>query len=544
MKLTRQWSSEEQRRDDDEQETTEKRRAIKKAQQTTTLARKLIEATDTIKTESIVEVQDDNRASASTFERIGEAASIPIQKIAIPSFLSYVGYIASLDTQKTPSTQPPVSDIVPILSETRQHYKSISPKYAALLIMLLCIVIFQAFNSGQAQFVGPQGWAYVLGGPTVANNANILKDIGKQPIKAGAKAQQGRVLTPREYVDLIIQNMTLDQKLGQMMIVQFTGAAYSLELSTMVKQYNVGSVLIFTSNGNITDKEQLKGLVRQMQGESPIPLAVAIDQEGGTVDRLITLDGARPSEASIGATGDPMVAQQAGLKDEHDLTSYGINLNLAPVVDVTNVYNAQLDQRTYGNNADIVTKMAGAYLTGLQKSGKVVGTLKHFPGLGDVGVDPHTGVPRLTRSLADLEQIDWTPYRALIQQGNTVHAVMVTHELVDAVDGNMPSSLSYNVVTGILRKDLGFQGVIMTDSLTMEGIQAYYTQGQAAAVAVEAGDDLLMGASTPTEVASMLQGIKQAMSDGKISQQRINDSVRRILLMKYQMGLLHPAQGS
>jgi beta-N-acetylhexosaminidase len=115
---------------------------------------------------------------------------------------------------------------------------------------------------------------------------------------------------------------------------------------------------------------------------------------------------------------------------------------------------------------------------------------------------------------------------------------MVTHEIVHAIDSSIPSSLSYKVVTGILRKELGFQGVIMTDSLTMEGITAYYTEAQAAAVAVEAGSDVLMGPLTPADVASMILGIKQAIDSGEISQQRIDDSVRRILMLKYQMGLL------
>jgi beta-N-acetylhexosaminidase len=115
---------------------------------------------------------------------------------------------------------------------------------------------------------------------------------------------------------------------------------------------------------------------------------------------------------------------------------------------------------------------------------------------------------------------------------------MVTHEIVAALHDTKPSSLSYDLVTGILRQELGFQGVIVTDSLTMEGIAAYYTEGQAASLAIEAGADLLMGASTPSTLASMIEGIKQAMSAGQISQQRIDDSVRRILMMKYEMGLL------
>jgi len=480
MKLTDYQSSEEQWRNGDEQQTV----AQKQARQTNSPARKLIEATDTVKIARIVE------------------------------------------------------PLLPPQHKLQPSTTYITRKYALVLIGLLSIIVFQALNSGPSQFAGAQGWAYVLGGPTGGGDSNLLNGVGKQSTKAGTTGQSTHKLTPTEYVNLVVQKMSLDQKLGQMMIVQFVGSEYSLELSTMVKQYNVGSVLIFAANQNIVSKDQLKGLIQQMQVDSPIPLAVAIDQEGGYVDRLASLDGKRPAESEIGATGDPTVAQQAGLQDAQDLSYYGINLNLAPVVDVTNVYNPQLDHRTYGNTADLVTKMAGAYLGGLQQSGKVVGTLKHFPGLGDVTVDPHVGVPELARSKSSLEQIDWAPYRNLIQQGNTVHAIMVTHEIVDALDTTKPSSLSYKVVTGILRDELGFQGVIMTDSLTMEGIAAYYNEAQAAALSVEAGSDLLMGASTPQVLASMIQGIKQAMNDGQISQQRIDDSVRRILLMKYQMGLL------
>jgi beta-N-acetylhexosaminidase len=404
------------------------------------------------------------------------------------------------------------------------------------------IVVLNAANAGYAQFIGPQGWAFVIWGPANTNDSNPLAIIKKElnhnhSLTPGATAQPTPPLTPQQFINLVVQHMTLDQKLGQMMIVQFVGPTYSLDISTMISQYHVGAVLLFTVNNNIVDKAQLKELIQQMQSNSSIPLVVAIDQEGGTVDRLKSLDGPRPPAAEIGATNDPGKAMAAGIQDAQDLASYGFNLNLAPVVDVTNVYNPQLYDRTYSNNAAQVTKMAQAYLQGLQQSGKVLGTIKHFPGLGDVGVDPHSGVPNLYRSKSDLEAIDWAPYRALIQQGN-VHAIMVTHEIVHSIDSSLPSSLSYKVVTGILRNDLGFQGVIMTDSLTMEGITAYYPEDQAAAVAVEAGSDLLMGATTPSDVASMIEGIKQAMASGAISQQRIDDSVRRILMLKYQMGLL------
>ena len=445
-----------------------------------------------------------------------------------------------IDTMRLPAqAEIGVTQETPTIPLKTKQRPGITRGKATLYIALLLIVVLNTLNMSYAHFIGPQGWAFVIGGP-VTGNDNPLAIIKKElhhDLTPGATVQATPQLTPQQYINLIVQNMTLDQKLGQMMIVQFVGPNYSLDISTMISQYHVGAVLLFTANNNISDKAQLKGLIQQMQSNISIPMIVAIDQEGGTVDRLKTLDGPRSAAADIGATNDPGKAKAAGIQDAQDLASYGFNLNLAPVVDVTNVYNPQLYDRTYGNNAALVTKMAQAYLQGLQQSGKVSGTLKHFPGLGDVGVDPHSGMPDLYRSKSDLEAIDWVPYQTLIQQGN-VRAIMVTHEIVHAIDSSIPSSLSSKVVTGILRNELGFQGVIMTDSLTMEGITAYYTEDQAAAVAVEAGSDLLMGASTPADVASMIQGIKQAIDSGTISQQRIDDSVRRVLMLKYQMGLL------
>jgi len=429
------------------------------------------------------------------------------------------------------------SSMLPI---DRPQKVSLSRGRAILLAAFLLVVIINATTMGSGQFIGAQGWAYILSG-SVSSNPDLLKNVAYQfhhTPAPGATAQPTQQLTPQEYINAIIQNMTLDQKLGQMMIVQFVGPDYGLDLSTMINQYNVGAVLLFTVNNNIQSKNQLRNVTAQMQKNSAIPLVIAIDQEGGTVDRLASLDGPHPSATSIGATNDPNKAMKQGIEDAQDLSSYGFNLNLAPVVDVNNIYNDQLNLRTFGKNPTIVTQMAGAYLHGLQQSGRVLGALKHFPGLGDVANDPHISVPRLTRSLSQLESIDWAPYRSLIQQGN-VHVVLVTHEIVTAVDNSEPSSLSYKLVTGILRNQLGFQGVIMTDSLTMEGITAFDSPAQAAALAIEAGSDLLMGATSPNEVAAMINGIKQAINAGQISQQRINDSVYRILMLKYQMGLLH-----
>jgi beta-N-acetylhexosaminidase len=401
---------------------------------------------------------------------------------------------------------------------------------AFLLIVLLCMILLQALQQGSQQIFGSQGWAYVLGG-SIAPARNLLGDVGNQ-------LHGKTTITPERYIDTIIQNMTLDQKLGQMMLVQFVGSDFSLDLNTMISQYHVGSVLLLAGNHNIVSKGQLTSLTQQIQRSSSLPMMISLDQEGGLVDRLADLDGPRPSAAQIAATGDPTQVITAGKRDAQDLSQYGINLQLAPVVDVgTPSSLLQQQERTFGQNADAVTKMAGAYLQGLQQSGKVLGTLKHFPGLGSSTEDPHQGLPHLNHTQAQLDQIDWAPYRNLINQG-LVHAIMVMHEVVTAFDTTTPASLSSKLVTGVLRNQMGFQGVVMTDSLTMEGLSAYYSAKQAAILAVEAGSDIIMGADTPSTVAAIVQGIKEVISAGEVNQQRIDQSVSRILMMKYQMGLL------
>ena len=471
------------------------------------------------------------RHEARADERRAQSELIETQKIPASDRPRPVGQapLAELPTTPLPATPPPPA--------RPGQGKGLTRGRALFLALLLIILIINATATGFGQFFGPQGWGSVFNGSS-GTNQNLLNQLRQQlqhTPTPGPKGQQTPIpLTPEQIVDKLLANMTLQQKLGQMLMVRFNSLTYSPQLNVMITQYHVGSVIEY--QGNIESKAQLTSLNAQIQHNGDLPMIISIDQEGGTVDRLINLDGPQPSASSIGATNNPNVAYQQGIKDAQYLASYGFNLNLAPVVDVNNVYNPQLYGRTYGTNPTIVTTMAAAYLNGLQHTGKVLGSIKHFPGLGDTSTDPHYGLPYLTRSLDSLNAVDWVPYKNLISKGN-VYAVMVTHEIVKALDPSVPSSLSPKVIS-ILRNQLGFQGVIITDGLTMQGITDYYTLGQAAVMAVEAGDDLLMDPGSPNEVAQMIDGLTRAIQSGQISQQRIDDSVRRILLLKYQMGLL------
>lgn len=461
-------------------------------------------------------------------------------------------YIEQLETQRVPSTSFRFTQPGSVhRAYSAQHPPSILQRTkmtqgkAVLLMLLLAVVVMHTLTLGPTQFLNTQGWSYALyGNPNSTANAAALQNYLKQhplpsPAKNGAKGTTSASVN--RAIDQIVSKMSLDQKIGQMMMVQFVGTNVSPDMSTMLDQYHVGAVLLSNGNQNMSSASQLQTLTQQLQQDSPaIPLIIATDQEGGNVNRLSDIYGPRDSATTIGEKNDPNAAKAAGINDAQDLAAGGINMNLAPVVDVDNLDASMIHQedRSFGGDAATVTTMAGAYLRGLQQSGKVVGVIKHFPGLGDVSGNAHTDVTTLTRSRADLEAIDWAPYRSLINQGG-VNAIMVTHDIVPAIDPqSLPSSLSKTVIQTILRDDLHFTGVAITDSLTMQGIANLYALGPASAMAVEAGEDMLMGAADTTGLQTMIDGIKQAISSGNITQAQLDISVHRILLLKYQMGLL------
>ncbi|HEY1350322.1 MAG TPA: glycoside hydrolase family 3 N-terminal domain-containing protein [Ktedonobacteraceae bacterium] len=436
----------------------------------------------------------------------------------------------------TPLAQAPTTPLPALAPGRAQGGQGLTRGRAALLALLLLILIMNVSATGFGQFFGPQGWGAVF---NTAGNTNqrllnqLRQELQQTPTPGVAGQPTSPALAPNQIVDRLLAHMTLAQKLGQMLMIRFNSLNYSPLLDAMVTHYHVGAVIEY--QGNIESQAQLSSLNAQIQHNGDLPMIISIDQEGGTVDRLRNLDGPQPSASTLGATNDPQMAYQQGLKDAQNLAAYGFNLNLAPVVDVNNIYNAQLYARTFSTKPAMVTALAGAYLSGLQHSGKVLGSIKHFPGLGDTSTDPHYGLPYLARSLESLNAVDWAPYKSLIARGN-IYAVMVTHEIVRALDPQTPSSLSPRVIS-ILRHQLGFQGVIITDGLTMRGITNSYTLGQAAVLAVQAGDDLLMDPGSPNEVAQMIGSLTQALQTGALSQQRIDDAVRRILLLKYEMGL-------
>ncbi len=339
-----------------------------------------------------------------------------------------------------------------------------------------------------------------------------------------------------------IDQMPLDDALGQMIQVQFVGPNLGPELTippdwqAELQRVHVGSVILYWYN--IQSISQLKALTSSLQSKAiapNIPLIISTDEEGGEVDYLDRLYGSGPTEASLGASGDPQKAYNWGLLDAQHMQAVGINADLAPVVDIKTVPDPSISQRMYGSDPTLVTNMASAFIDGLH-SQNIMDTLKHWPGIGWASVDAHKALPVSNRSRADLDRLDFAPYKALLASGR-VDMIMPTHVLLTSIDPTMPASLSPIIINGILRQQLGYQGVLITDALYMGAISAKYSMAEAAVLAVIAGNDILSSFYNPAGVEQVLAALHHAIDTGRITRDRINQSVKRILLLKMKYGL-------
>jgi beta-N-acetylhexosaminidase len=375
---------------------------------------------------------------------------------------------------------------------------------------------------------------------TIANHAPAAHPVS--PKSDAVSIPSEAVLRARlAKVNHILQGMSLDQKLGQLVVVEYMGNSYQASgLQEMVSQQGVGGFMYQQSNHNFDAPDNVaanvKAISDQAQKDARIPLLIATDQEGGLVNRLYAFHGDLPSAQDMAATGNPQVAYDQGAQAAKWLRELGMNADLAPVVDVQTVNPPVLESRMFGSDPDTVVKYAGSYLDGLQKN-QVLGTLKHFPGLGAISSDPHFGLPTVDRSKADLDKIDFAPYKKLIPEKQPA-MIMATDVLMPSIDPSLPGELSPKAINGVLRGELGYNGVVITDGLYMEGVSNRWSLSQAAVLSIIAGDDLVEGPYSADQVANVIAGFKQAIQDGRLSISRIDQSVTRILMMKIQYGII------
>lgn len=345
----------------------------------------------------------------------------------------------------------------------------------------------------------------------------------------------------------ITKDMSLEAKIGQLFMVSLytldqgdtkNQQKITSEMKKTIKQYPVGGIVLFSKN--MTDADQTKELIDHLQDASDIPLFVSVDEEGGSVARVSSNKEMGvthyPTAKEIGKTYDEDQIEEMGKTQSSQLKKLGFNMNLAPVADVlTNESNTEVGDRSFGSDAGDVSDIISTLVKSMQKQ-QISAVLKHFPGSGDTWGNTHMGSAEAEQTIQTLRKIDFKPFEAGIDAD--ADAVMVSHLMLSNVtDEKEPSTLSKRVVTDILRNELDFNGVVMTDAMNMKAITDNYSAGEAAVKALQAGVDVIL---MPENLSEAYQAVLKAVDDGDIKESRIDKSVERIIYTKLKRGVIPP----
>jgi beta-N-acetylhexosaminidase len=354
----------------------------------------------------------------------------------------------------------------------------------------------------------------------------------------------------RAHARRVLARMSLAEKVGQLFWTRAYGASahdtsfaeqnqtdYGVDTAAqVVEKYKLGGVLYFAWAGNTSHPEQTAALSDGLQdvalADTGIPLSLSIDQEGGIVQRLLEPATVFPGNMALGATRDPALAAAQWSALGEEMRAVGVNANFAPVADVnTNPQNPVIGVRSFGEDPDLVGQLA-AIATRELEAQNVSATLKHFPGHGDTEVDSHFGLPIVTYDRETLETVHLAPFAEAIRQ--RPDAIMTAHIIVEAIDPDLPATLSRDVLTGLLRREMGYDGLIVTDSLGMEALRENWTDAEIPVLAFNAGADVLLN---PPDMDTAYNAMLDAVRSGEITRRRLDTSVLRILETKYRRGL-------
>ena len=346
----------------------------------------------------------------------------------------------------------------------------------------------------------------------------------------------------------VLGKMSLREKVGQLFIVRPEALVENSNAETApatdrvddavisrIEEYPVGGIALFSRN--ITSAEQLPMFISDLQSSSKYPLFIAVDEEGGRVARIANSDffnvASYKSMEDIGKAGDASKAEEVGRQIGLYLKELGFNLDFAPVADTnTNPQNIVIGDRSYGSDPALVARMVSAQLDGMHDSG-IMGTLKHFPGHGDTKDDTHSGYVSIEKTWDELKECELVPFITALPKADMV---MVSHiTAVNVTSDKLPTSMSETMITGKLRNELGYDGVIITDAMAMGAVADNYTSAEAAVTAVKAGVDIVL---MPQNLDEAFNGVMNAVTDGEISMARLDESVMRILKLKARYKLI------
>jgi beta-N-acetylhexosaminidase len=328
-----------------------------------------------------------------------------------------------------------------------------------------------------------------------------------------------------------IKEMTLDEKIGQMIIAGIDGYEMNENEKGLIQNYHIGGFILF--GRNIESPEQLRELnnsIKSANSASRIPLILSVDEEGGRISRIPKVIKNLPTNKAIGKINNEEFSYEIGLLLAEKVKAFGFNMNFAPVLDInSNPKNPVIGDRAFGSKVEVVSDLGVQTMMGIKFRG-VVPVVKHFPGHGDTSVDSHVGLPSVDHDLERLKSFELIPFEKAINNG--AESVMVAHILLPKIDADNPASLSSAVITDILRKQLNFEGVVITDDMTMGAITKNYDLAAAAVQAVKAGNDIILVAHKYENVLFTFHTLNKAVLDGIIEEERIDQSVYRILKLK------------
>lgn len=351
---------------------------------------------------------------------------------------------------------------------------------------------------------------------TIDNSINS-KSSSKQPSK--------------DLIQEKIDNMSLDEKIGQLVISGVESTSIDPTIQDFIQKKYIGGVILFSRN--VSTAQQVLNLtnsIKDTNKSNKIPLFISVDEEGGLVSRLPKEFIKLPKNSYIGEIDNPKFSYDIGKSIGKELSSLGYNMDFAPVMDInSNPKNPVIGARSFGNNEKIVSELGIETMKGLQ-SENIIPVIKHFPGHGDTSVDSHIGLPIVNNDLNRLKNFELVPFKSAINNGADV--VMVSHILLSKLDNQYPASLSSKIITDLLRNQLNFMGVIITDDMTMGAISKNYGIGDAAVKSLLAGSDIILVCHEYDNVNKVLDSIKLAVKNNVISEQRINQSLYRILSLK------------
>lgn len=371
----------------------------------------------------------------------------------------------------------------------------------------------------------------VLCGALYASRALTDREVrGSQQAASSGAAKVPQTID--EKADAIVREMSLTEKVGQMVMIGVQGTDLTDDSKFMLRQFHIGGVLLF--DRNLESAEQAKALVAHLQdyaqgGEAhqKVPLFIGIDEEGGDVVRGKSFIAPPPSQLEIGQTGDPTEAGRSAEKTGKALKALGINVNFAPVADV-----GSPDRRSFSKDATKVTSFVGRAADGYETAG-IFYALKHFPGIGKGRVDSHKEVSTVDASMQTLEAEDLAPFQKMIETRKPESMfILVSHLIYPAIDAEHSASQSRAVVTDLLREKMGYQGIIITDDMEMGAVANHAPYRQLGVNAVKAGVDIVMVCHEYEHENDIYMGILEAAQNGEISEAQIDASVKRIVKAK------------